>query len=125
MPALPLEQHVAEKVHAYTRRYSRGHPSSRVKDLIDLVLIKQSMKLDAARLRTALVGIFEGRKQQALPEALPPPPSEWKVPYGKLATEVGIDPDLVAGHREVRDLLDVILGGLDKGSWVPTKGNWI
>lgn len=85
VPALPLEQHVAEKVHAYTGRYSRGRSSSRVKDLIDLVLVKQSIQLDAVqldaeRLRTALVGVFEGRKQQALPEAFPPPPPEWKVP---------------------------------------------
>lgn len=125
VPALPLEQHVAEKVHAYTGRYSRGRSSSRVKDLIDLVLVKQSMQLDAERLRTALVGVFEGRKQQALPEAFPPPPPEWKVPYGRLASEIGLDPDLVSGHREVSDLLDDILGGLEEGSWDSTKGAWI
>lgn len=124
VPALPLEQHVAEKVHAYTRRYGDGRPSSRVKDLIDLMLVKESMKLDAARLRSALVGIFEGRDQQALPESLPPPPSEWKMPYERLATEVGIDPNLVAAHRQVRNFLDKILGGLNKGSWDPTKGAW-
>jgi hypothetical protein len=37
--ALPLEQHVAEKVHAYTRSYGDGRPSTRVKDLIDLVMM--------------------------------------------------------------------------------------
>lgn len=125
VPALPLEQHVAEKVHAYTGRYSRGHTSSRVKDLIDLVLVKQTMQLDAKRLRAALVGVFEGREQQALPEAFPPPPSEWKVPYEKLAKEVGIDPDVVAGPGEARNLLDEILGGRDNGSWDPLKGAWI
>lgn len=124
VPTLPLEQHIAEKVHAYTRRYA-GHPSSRVKDLIDLVLVKQSMRLDAARLRAALVGIFEARKLQELPEALPPPPSEWKVPYGKLASEVGINPDLDAGHQEAGDFLDEILGGLDEGSWDAIRGSWI
>ena len=33
VPALPLEQHVAEKVHAYTRSYAAGHSSTRTKDL--------------------------------------------------------------------------------------------
>lgn len=125
VPTLPLEQHVAEKVHAYTREYGDGRSSSRVKDLIDLVLVKQSMKLDAALLRTALVGIFEGRKQQPLPASVPRPPSQWKVPYGKMATDVGMDPDLAAGHRAVGDLLNEILSGRNKGSWDPAKGNWI
>lgn len=83
------------------------------------------MQLDAKRLRAALVGVFEGREQQALPEAFPPPPSEWKVPYEKLAKEVGIDPDVVAGHGEARNLLDEILGMRDNGSWDPLKGAWI
>jgi hypothetical protein len=41
VPILPLEQHVAEKVHAYTSTYSRGRASSRAKDLVDIVLITQ------------------------------------------------------------------------------------
>lgn len=36
--AIPIEQHIAEKIHAYTKSYN-GHPSSRVKDLVDLVLL--------------------------------------------------------------------------------------
>ena len=76
VPVLPLEQHVAEKVHAYTRTYGQGQQSSRAKDLVDLVLVKQFMMLDAARLRRALVGVFEGRGQHVLPDRLPPPPTE-------------------------------------------------
>lgn len=37
IPALPLEQHLAEKVHAYTRVYGTDQPSTRPKDLIDMV----------------------------------------------------------------------------------------
>jgi len=67
VPALPLEQQVAEKVHAYTRTYGGRHASSRVKDLVDLVLVKRFMTLDAARLRRALEVTFENRGRQALP----------------------------------------------------------
>lgn len=35
VPVLPLELHVAEKLHAYTRDYGDGRSSSRVKDLVD------------------------------------------------------------------------------------------
>jgi predicted nucleotidyltransferase component of viral defense system len=43
VPAIPLAQHVAEKVHAYSRVYGAdGRPSTRVKDLVDLVLIAHS-----------------------------------------------------------------------------------
>src|SRR5437764_10589546 len=40
VPALPLPQHVAEKVHAYTRKYgASGRESTRPKDLVDILLI--------------------------------------------------------------------------------------
>ena len=112
VPTLPIEQHIAEKVHAYTRMYGDGRRSSRVKDLVDLVLIKQSMTLDSARLRAALVGVFAARGQQALPDVFPKPPREWVVPYRKLAEEVGIEPDLAAGHRAAAQLIDEALRGL-------------
>ncbi|MBI2537297.1 MAG: nucleotidyl transferase AbiEii/AbiGii toxin family protein [Gemmatimonadetes bacterium] len=38
VPVIPLARHVAEKVHAYARTYGEGRASTRVKDLVDLVL---------------------------------------------------------------------------------------
>ncbi|MGA7871378.1 MAG: nucleotidyl transferase AbiEii/AbiGii toxin family protein [Candidatus Binatus sp.] len=124
VPVLPLEQHIAEKVHAYTRIYSSGRTSSRAKDLVDIVLVKQFMVLDAARLRTALVGVFEGRRQHGLPDRFPPPPPEWAVPYRKLANEVGLDPDLRQGHAQAAALLDPVLAGRAAGHWDPERGSW-
>jgi Nucleotidyl transferase AbiEii toxin, Type IV TA system len=124
VPVLPLEQHVAEKVHAYTRTYGQGQRSSRAKDLVDIVLVKQFMVLDAKRLRSALMGIFEGRRQHVLPDRLPPPPTEWAVPYRKLAKEVGVDPDLRAGYAEAAALLDPILAGRAAGQWDPQGASW-
>jgi predicted nucleotidyltransferase component of viral defense system len=110
VPVVPLEQQVAEKVHAYTRSY-RGQPSSRVRDLVDLILIKRFASLDASRLRAALRGTFEGRHQQDLPSRLPPPPADWSVPYRRLANEVGLDGDLVTAHLEAANWLDPVLRG--------------
>jgi len=123
VPVIALEQQVAEKVHAYTRTYS-GQPSSRAKDLVDLVLIKEAALLDQRRLRAALVGVFDGRGQHPLPASLPPPPKAWVVPYRKLATEVGLEPDLANGHREAATFLDPVLGGQDTLGWNPGEGRW-
>jgi len=124
VPVLPLEQHIAEKVHAYTRTYGQGQRSSRAKDLVDLVLVKQLMAVDAARLRRALVGVFEGRRQHGLPSRLPAPPTEWTVPYRKLAKEVGINPDLRAGYAHAAAFLDPVLTGRNIGRWDPRRASW-
>ncbi|HEY6421050.1 MAG TPA: nucleotidyl transferase AbiEii/AbiGii toxin family protein, partial [Candidatus Binataceae bacterium] len=125
VPVLPLEQHIAEKVHAYTKTYSQGRRSSRSKDLVDLVLVKQFMMLDASRLRTALVGVVEGRRQHGLPDRFPPPPPEWAVPYRKLAKEVGLDPDLRQGYAQAAALLDPVLAGRAIGHWDPQQASWM
>jgi len=39
--AIRLEQHIAEKLHAYTRRHADDQPSSRAKDLIDIILMSE------------------------------------------------------------------------------------
>jgi hypothetical protein len=125
VPALPLEQHVAEKVHAYTRSYGQGFTSSRVKDLVDLVLVKTFASLNADRLRESLLETFEKRRQQPLPEALSPPPREWAPAYRRLASELGLDPDLTAGHSEAGTLIDPILAGRVRGHWSPDRSAWI
>lgn len=77
VPALPLEEHVAEKVHAYTRTYSDTANSTRVKDLVDLVVVGSFATMDAARLQAGLRKTFDSRGRQPLPERLPPPPADW------------------------------------------------
>lgn len=54
VPAARLELHVAEKQHAYSRRYQGSRPSTRVKDLVDLALIAEFFPLDAASLRDTI-----------------------------------------------------------------------
>jgi hypothetical protein len=61
VPTLPIEQHLAEKVHAYTREYHGGRPSSRVKDFVDILLIRTFSSLRADRLMLALEQTFAAR----------------------------------------------------------------
>lgn len=110
LPVVALEQHVAEKLHAYTGTYGPdGRRSTRVKDLVDLVLIAELAELDAKRLSRALATTFEQRAGQSLPDTLPVPPQSWARPYAEMAGEVGIATDIDAGHMAAAELLNPIL----------------
>lgn len=127
VPALPLEQHVAEKVHAYTRQYAGERYSTRVKDLVDLVLIQSAAEVSAERLRRALHATFNVRDTHTIPQVLPPPPSDWGPGYRRLATEVGLQPDIGTGHRLAATFLDPLLSGTvyDTARWDPVRGIWM
>jgi predicted nucleotidyltransferase component of viral defense system len=109
VPAAPLERHIAEKLHAYTRRYGDDQPSSRAKDLIDIVLMSDLASFEFDRLREAIVRLFDARATHDLPSSVPAPPPEWGVPYRALADEVGLDPDPSAGHGLAARFLDPVL----------------
>jgi predicted nucleotidyltransferase component of viral defense system len=120
-----LEQHVAEKLHAYTGTFGPdGRESTRVKDLADLVLIGELAELDAERLSRALATTFEGRASQPLPNVLPSPPRSWARPYAELAREVGIATDIYVSHAAAADLLDPVLGSDAEGCWDPKVRRW-
>jgi len=81
VPALPLERQAAEKLHAYTRIYEGERPSSRTKDLVDIVLIAELAALDAAKLWSAIGTTFTMRgttrylRQSRRPSGTGPRPS--------------------------------------------------
>jgi len=102
IPAVPLEQRLAEMLHAYTRSYGRGHPSSRRKDLIDMVLISELADFDAQPLDGAIRKVFARRATHALPASLPAPPTAWARRSRALAEEVGITPTLTGGVSKSR-----------------------
>ncbi len=126
VPGLPLEQHVAEKLHAYARSYAAGHSSSRTKDLIDLVLITSLFPFRADRLRSALHATFDARGIYPLPATLPPPPAGWGPAYRKLAIELGLQPEVSIGCQRAAAFLDPILGGAvsDAAQWDPAEQTW-
>ncbi|MGD0713270.1 MAG: nucleotidyl transferase AbiEii/AbiGii toxin family protein [Gaiellaceae bacterium] len=125
VPALPLPQHIAEKVHAYTRKYGMsGRESTQPKDLVDILLIARSERLDAAALRNALDVTFGQRQQQSLPSSLPPPPESWREPYRRLATEVDVEPDLDKAFASAAEFLDPIIAGRADGEWAPPRRTW-
>ncbi len=106
--AISREQQFAEKLHAYTLPRD-GRLNTRVKDLIDMVLLVDSEKLDAKRLTAAIVATFKRRGTHPAPVAFPEAPTQWTIPFEKLAEECGIVRDLQAAHQKVTSYLQRIL----------------
>lgn len=98
-PAVSPEEQFAEKLHAYTLPRA-GRENTRVKDLVDLALLIELTKLDAARLPTAIRETFQRRKTHDLPSTLPAPPPSWANTFSEMAAECEIEPD-IEKHFEV------------------------
>jgi hypothetical protein len=106
--AIPIGQHLAEKLHAYTKQYG-AHGSTRVKDLVDMVLLIQAEPVNARTLGKTLHTVFASRGTHPLPAEVPPPPRSWDVPYAKLAGELTIPSTAAEAHRYVADALRLVL----------------
>lgn len=126
VPVVPLATQLAEKVHASTATYGGGRASSRVKDLIDIVLIADLGELQAGPARTVLAETFGRRATHALPATFPKPPTGWTVAYRRLALELDLEPELDAGHQLAAALLDPLLAGqlADTDRWDPAGARW-
>ena len=89
VPMIQREQQFAEKLHAYT--LPRTTPNSRVRDLVDMVLLIQSGTLEPGRVVHALNAAFGRRATHSFPAALTPPPEEWRSPFLRLAAECSLE----------------------------------
>lgn len=93
--AVDLDQHFAEKLHAMVRQYG-DRPSSRVKDLADLILFID-MGLDATDdLVQAVNEVFSARGSSELPDEIPDPPANWGPRYEELAADLDLSAPTVS-----------------------------
>jgi len=105
---IPLERQVAEKLHAYTRTY-RGGGTTRATDLVDLLLIRPYMHVDADLRRAAIQRIFDRRATHPAPERLPAPPTALAVAYRREARGVSTVAELGEAHQLLAQWLDPVL----------------
>jgi hypothetical protein len=101
-PSIPLissEQQFAEKLHAYTR--PRRIANSRVKDLVDLLLLSRLRGISPRRIREAAEKTFTLRGTHAFPPRFPLPSPSWSGPFRQLARECGMPVDLSEAIEEV------------------------
>ncbi len=109
---IPLERQVAEKLHAYTRTYKSGR-TTRARDLVDLLLIRQHGHLDMSSLREAIQRVFQRRATHEVPRRVPDPPKELAVGYRREAQNVGLATGLLEAHHLLAEWLDPVLAKTD------------
>ena len=86
---LPMEQHFAEKIHAYS--YPREkRPFSRIRDLVDLILLIEQGPPDKKLVIPAIKATFSRRKTHDIPHSLEIPPEILEGSYARLAEDCGI-----------------------------------
>jgi len=83
----PVEQQFAEKIHTYTFPW-RERDNTRVKDLVDLVLLAHLGQMKPRLIKCALKMTFDRRDTHTLPTSLPEPPVAWAKPFTALAQEL-------------------------------------
>jgi Nucleotidyl transferase AbiEii toxin, Type IV TA system len=88
------------KLHAYTLPPD-GATNSRVKDLVDLVLLIELQAMSPTRIHVAVATTFARRGTHAVPTDLPPPPSAWEKPFTALAAECGTVHTLTSAYENV------------------------
>ncbi|WP_291046616.1 nucleotidyl transferase AbiEii/AbiGii toxin family protein [Herbiconiux sp.] len=130
VPTTPLENHLADKVCAmYERHGSDGDsPSTRYRDLADIVRILDAGPIDAARLREVL-DRESGRRRITLPSRMEAPAKEWRTAFPRQARTFAEYPsklyELDASLDATRPCLDPILSGVrTSGTWVPEEHAW-
>ena len=112
LPVVSLEQHFAEKVHAYTQPHE-GRLNSRTKDLVDMVLlIRLGCAGQAEAACAAIERTFAHQRRHPVPTDLPPPPGEWAEDYVTLAAQVALEErTLESAYTLVRRVYQEIFKG--------------
>jgi hypothetical protein len=93
VPAISPEEQFAEKIHAYTLPRA-DRENTRVKDLVDLVLLIGQTKMDTTRLPMAIRETFQRRQTHEIPDNLIAPPASWFTTFAEMAWECGLETDI-------------------------------
>lgn len=120
----PLTTQVAEKLHTYTRSYASG-PTSRARDLADILLAASVASFSSSKLREAIEATFQARETHGVPANMPDPPELLSAPYRKLARELDLAwPTIREARQAVAQFLNPVLQGDTRSSWEPTAWKW-
>lgn len=125
----PLVDHVADKLAATFDGYGQDkqNPSTRFRDLVDLVAISLGATIDAKTQIEALRS-EAARRGVTLPDRFDVPDQGlWKPGYAAEARRslLPIAHDLDEALEVVRPFIDPLLGGSAAGRWDPATRQWM
>lgn len=129
VPVVPIENHVADKVCAMYETHQGDGPSTRYRDLADLVRIVQDLQIDARRLSEMLSHEQERRRMGPLPSALVSPHPDWEKEYPQAARNFAeFPPDLYPLDASLSAagtcLNEVLAQQRTSGAWDPVAQAW-
>ncbi len=124
VPCYPLSQQLSEKLHAYTRPHASGE-SSRVKDMVDILLMAGLGPIEEKVLIQAIDATFAKRNTHPLPKIISHPPDDWERAFKKIASEVGLtQASLDEAYELLQRFLNPILGERHDRLWGPVGWKW-
>ncbi len=100
LAVIDLRTHWAEKLSAYLRRYD-DRPNTRVKDLVDLVLLVEHGLEPDDFLREAVEATFARRSQHLPRSNLPSMADAWAEPYAEMASDLGLTTVTASGAHDL------------------------
>lgn len=123
-PVYPIDQHVAEKLHALT--LPRDVENTRARDLVDLAWFIRHFTFRSDALAIACIATFERRATHPWPPVIDVPPESWARPYAAWRAELDLDdPTPAAAASSVRRFLEPVCFGLAGRSWDPAAQEWM
>jgi hypothetical protein len=128
MRLYPVVDHIADKLCATQATYGDGgtQPSSRVRDLVDLVVLGRTQDIDGDELVAAISAEWVHRSLPGRPVFAPP--AQWATQYPRIARTVracGGITTFPAAVAFVTTLLSPALDGSAAGQrWAADRGNW-
>lgn len=123
----PVVDQIADKVCATMNSYGHGQSSSRVKDLVDLVVLAVTQTVNGSELLTAIEAEARRRRMSRIVRFVVP--DGWGAGYNRLARQVaycdGME-HIDAASSLVATLIDPALDGRAIGrTWCPDKRAWL
>jgi hypothetical protein len=126
IPMVTPAQQLAEKLHAYIRLYGI-ETSSRPKDIFDMLLIAEQIRLPVAGELTAAVKETFHLRATSWPPNLGEPPSAWARPWLAFVRDYPVRwPDLAAAFGALREFWHPILteAVTSQAVWKPDEWRW-
>lgn len=122
-PVYPVNQHVAEKLHALT--LPRAVENTRARDLVDLLWFVRHFTFRSDALAIACIATFERRSTHSWPPVIDVPPDSWTRPYGVWRAELDLaEPSPAAAASALRSFLEPVYLGEAGRSWDPAAQAW-
>jgi hypothetical protein len=122
-PVYPINQHVAEKLHALT--LPRGVENTRARDLVDLAWFIRHFTFRSEALAVACIATFERGATHPWPPVIDVPPESWARPYTAWRSELDLhEPTPAAAATSVRRFFEPVSFGVAGMSWNPATREW-